>query len=233
MEPVSRTGRWVLYHSATRASPCWLLLNCVSSRTSLLFPGYCSWGRDRRELLCEDRMLQPGTGWCTDRQQAGQMRWTCSLQTAWPCQPPGCALCSPFRSPGHCPEGWHRDAPGPSRSPYLREKIQDHKILQDDSQVEICWQSAFHFILVEGGVWGNFRGTEGSQVGIKACSWLAGPAVPVAIPSSVGHTLVYSGNTPAWPVIQTCPMAAAGRGGLLTLKTRLKFSSLACSHHQK
>lgn len=70
----------------------------------------------------------------------------------------------------------------------------------------------FHFILVEGRVWGNFRGTEGSQVGIKTCSWLAGPAAPVAIPFSLGHTVVYSGNTPAQPVIQTCPMAAAGTG---------------------
>lgn len=70
----------------------------------------------------------------------------------------------------------------------------------------------FHFILVEGRVWGNFQGTEGTQVGIKAPSWLVGPATLVAIPSLVGHTVVYSGNTPALPVIQTCRRAAAGMG---------------------
>ena len=148
-------------------------------------------------------MLQPGTGWCADSRR-GRCAGLAVGGRRGPANPQGMLYVVPSALWATVLKAGTETLRGPPAFLICRRKYRITKSSRMIHKLKYVGRVHFHFILVKGRVWGNFRSTEGTR--------LAGPAMPVAIPSSVGHTVVYSGNTPALPVIQMCRRAAAGMG---------------------
>ena len=111
-------------------------------------------------------MLQPGTGWCTDSRRGRCAGLAVSGQRG-PANPQGMLYVVPSALWATVLKAGTETLRGPPAFLICRRKYRITKSSRMIHELKYVGRVHFHFILVKGRVWGNFRGTEGTRLELR------------------------------------------------------------------